>query len=104
VQDGKVTAKGLEELRQRMPFAGLSEFETNPVLSHIGNLFTVELIVRYIEGKVGVGRSREAAPPVPLTPPERGTVCTGSYRPGGGTERPAYAVVGHARKMSSVPP
>ena len=53
VQDGRVTAKGRAELRARMPFADLSEFEKDPELSHIGDLFTVDLITRYIEGKLG---------------------------------------------------
>src|SRR5438132_10306180 len=52
VQDGKVTAKGLAELRARMPFADLSSFEKNPDVSGISDLFTVELITRYIQGKL----------------------------------------------------
>jgi acyl carrier protein len=52
VQDGKVTAKGLAELRQRMPFADLGDFEKNPEVTRIGDLFTVELITRYIQGKL----------------------------------------------------
>jgi hypothetical protein len=53
VQDGRVTDKGLAELRARMPFADLSKFEKNPELSGIGDLFTVEMITRYIQGKLG---------------------------------------------------
>jgi acyl carrier protein len=53
VQDGKVTTKGLAELHARMPFADLSEFEKDPELSRVGDLFTVDLITRYIEGKLG---------------------------------------------------
>ena len=53
VQDGKVTPKGLEELRQRMPFADLSKFEANPEVSGISDLFTVDMITRYIQGKLG---------------------------------------------------
>jgi len=53
VQDGRVTDKGLGELRARMPFADLSEFEKDPELSHVGDLFTVDLITRFIRGKVG---------------------------------------------------
>ena len=53
VQDGKVTTKGLSELRTRMPFADISKFEQNPELSKISDLFTVEMITRYIEGKLG---------------------------------------------------
>src|SRR5262245_61278025 len=52
VQDGRVTEKGLAELKARMPFADLSEFEKDPELGHISDLFTVELIARYIEGKL----------------------------------------------------
>ena len=52
VQDGRVTDKGLAELRARMPFADLSGFEKNPEVGHIGELFTVQLIARYIEGKL----------------------------------------------------
>src|SRR5437762_402402 len=52
VQNGKVTDKGLAELRSRMPFADLSKFEQNPELSKISDLFTVEMITRYIEGKL----------------------------------------------------
>ena len=53
VQNGRVTDKGLAELRARMPFADLSDFEKNPEVGHISDLFTVELITRYIEGKLG---------------------------------------------------
>lgn len=52
VKDGKVTAKGLAELRSKMPFAELDEFERNPTLEAIGDLFTVNLIVSYIENKL----------------------------------------------------
>ena len=57
VQNGKVTEKGLAELRARMPFADLSRFEANPELSAISDLFTVELIARYIQGKLGEGKN-----------------------------------------------
>src|SRR5215469_16655463 len=36
VQNGRVTTKGLEELRARMPLADLTEFEKDPELTHIG--------------------------------------------------------------------
>jgi acyl carrier protein len=52
VQNGKVTDKGLAELKARMPFADLDDFEKNPELSHLSDLFTVDLIARYIEGKL----------------------------------------------------
>jgi len=52
VQNGKVTQKGLDELRQKMPFADLKAFEQNPELTAISNLFTVNMIAKYIEGKL----------------------------------------------------
>ncbi len=52
VQNGKVTPKGLAELRAKMPFADLDGFEKNPELSHLSDLFTVKLIARYIQGKL----------------------------------------------------
>ena len=53
VQDGKVTERGLQELRAKMPFADLSDFEKDPQLTAISDLFTVEMITRYIQGKLG---------------------------------------------------
>jgi acyl carrier protein len=52
VQNGRVTEKGLAELRSKMPFADLSQFERNPELSNLSDLFTVDLITRYIQGKL----------------------------------------------------
>jgi len=52
VMDGKVTPKGLAELREKMPFAEMTEFEKNPRMDDIGDLFTVDLITKYIESKL----------------------------------------------------
>jgi len=52
VENGKVTAKGIDELRQRMPFADLSSFEADPEVNKLSDLFTVDLITRYIQGKL----------------------------------------------------
>src|SRR5947209_1358109 len=52
VQNGRVTEKGLAELRAKMPFANLDDFARNPEVSHLSDLFTVKLITRYIEGKL----------------------------------------------------
>ncbi|MBI2808032.1 MAG: acyl carrier protein [Planctomycetes bacterium] len=54
VMNGKVTEKGLDELRQKMPFADLSKFEKNPELTAISDLFTVDMIAKYIQGKLNV--------------------------------------------------
>jgi acyl carrier protein len=55
VQDGRVTPKGLQELRAKMPFADLTKFEENPEVGNLSNLFTVDLITRYIQGKLENG-------------------------------------------------
>jgi acyl carrier protein len=56
VMNGKVTQKGLDELRQKMPFADIGKFEKNPELTAISDLFTVEMITKYIEGKLDAKR------------------------------------------------
>ncbi len=53
VQDGKVNAAGLEELKKRMPYINLSKFEENPAVQAFGSLLTVGDLCRYIESKVG---------------------------------------------------
>lgn len=52
VSDGKVTAAGLEKLKERMPFADLSKFEQNPLVQDFGNLLTVQDLCNYVESKV----------------------------------------------------
>ncbi len=52
VQDGKITEKGLSELRTKMPYADLGAVEKNPDFTHLGDLFTVDLITRYIQTKL----------------------------------------------------
>jgi acyl carrier protein len=54
VRDGKVTSEGITQLRQRMPFADLSAFESNPNVKDFGNMLTVQDMARYVESKVGV--------------------------------------------------
>ena len=44
-----------------MPYADLAEFEKNPTLEGIGDLFTVNLIVSYIESKLAAGAGAKAA-------------------------------------------
>src|SRR5277367_1033285 len=57
VHDGRVTDKGLAELRSKMPFADLAKFENDPEVSNIGDLFTVDMITRYIQGKVSESKN-----------------------------------------------
>ena len=53
VQDGVVTSEGMAELKRRMPWADLSEFEQNPRVQDFGNLLTVGDLCNYVESKVG---------------------------------------------------
>ena len=52
VTNGKLTAKGLAELREKMSHTDLSAFEKDPDINKLGNLFTVGAIVNYLETKL----------------------------------------------------
>ena len=60
VQDGKLTDKGLAELRSRLPYADLSSFQSDPRLSAIPDLFTVDLVAAYVAWKIGNGAGSDA--------------------------------------------
>ena len=53
VREGQVTDKGMAELRERMPFADLDEFDKDRRVSVVTDLFTVNLLVRYVAWKLG---------------------------------------------------
>ena len=55
VSEGKVTDKGVEELRSRMPYADLAGFDHDRRLNAVPDLFTVDLITRYIAWKLAQG-------------------------------------------------
>jgi len=52
VKDGSLTEAGLTELKTRMPHADFSDFEQNPDINNMGELFTVQTIVNYVMTKV----------------------------------------------------
>ncbi len=52
VAGGKLTEQGLERLKSAMPHAGFSEFEKDPKVSKVPDLFTVGTIVKYVELKL----------------------------------------------------
>jgi hypothetical protein len=54
VSHGKLTAKGLSELENKMPHTDLSAFRNNPDINKLGDLFTVNSIVNYIANKLDV--------------------------------------------------
>ena len=55
VQNGRVTDRGMAELRSRMPYADLSGFEHDRRLDAVPELFTVALVTRYVTWKLGPG-------------------------------------------------
>jgi len=52
VSGGKLTEKGLAELKDKMPHTNLTEFEKDPNVNNIADLFTVDAIVNFVETKV----------------------------------------------------
>ncbi|MCL2639542.1 MAG: acyl carrier protein [Phycisphaerales bacterium] len=52
VQNGRMTEKGLTELKTRMSFADLSKFEADPDINKFRDIFTVDTLVRYVMTKV----------------------------------------------------
>jgi acyl carrier protein len=52
VQDGKVNAAGIVELKKRMPFADLTKFEANPNVQNLGEQLTVQDMVNFVEYKL----------------------------------------------------
>jgi acyl carrier protein len=52
VANGKMTAKGLAELKAKMPHTDISEFAKNPEVSKLADLFTVGMIVNFVESKL----------------------------------------------------
>ena len=52
VSNGKVTAKGIAELKARMPFADLSSFESDPDVNRFRDVFTVDTLVKYVMTKL----------------------------------------------------
>jgi acyl carrier protein len=53
VDDGQVTDEGLALLRARLPYADLKELERGRRLNQIDDLFTVDLLSRFISWKLG---------------------------------------------------
>lgn len=52
VSSGKLTEKGLAELKARMPHTDLADFQDNPDVNKIADLFTVDSIVNFIQTKL----------------------------------------------------
>jgi len=53
VQNGKLTPTGLAMLKERMPHADFSDFEKDPDISKMAEMFKVQMLVNYVKTKVG---------------------------------------------------
>jgi acyl carrier protein len=61
VRDGSVTDEGVDLLRSRMPYADLTSLEYDRSLATVAELFTVDLLVRYVGWKLAGGEQAAAA-------------------------------------------
>jgi acyl carrier protein len=52
VREGRVTDQGMGELRSRMPYADLDGFDRDRRLTAVPDLFTVDLVTRYVTWKL----------------------------------------------------
>lgn len=52
VEDGRVNAAGITKLRERMPFADLTNFERDPVVQKLGQQLTVQDMCNFVEHKL----------------------------------------------------
>lgn len=52
VNDRKLNDAGLAALREHMPHADLSEFEEDPDIDKIGEVFTVGTVINFLEHKL----------------------------------------------------
>ncbi|MHC4499403.1 MAG: acyl carrier protein [Planctomycetota bacterium] len=52
VNNGKLTETGLAQLKTKMPHTDLTAFESDPDINKLGDLFTVDAIVNYVDGKL----------------------------------------------------
>ena len=52
VEDGKVNAAGMAKLKERMPFADLSQFAADPSVQNLGKQLTVQDMCNFVEHKL----------------------------------------------------
>lgn len=48
----RITASGLVKLKEALPHTDLTEFEKSPDVSKMADLFTVDTILKYVEGRL----------------------------------------------------
>lgn len=53
VEDGKVTEGGIAQLREKMPHADVDSFAGDPQVSKLPDLFTVDMMCKFLASKLG---------------------------------------------------
>ena len=53
VAAGKITAAGIAELKTRMPHADIDTFAADPRVERMSDLFTVDMICKFLAAKLG---------------------------------------------------
>ena len=70
VENGIVKPAGIQMLKEKMPFSDFTEFEKDPRVEAMSKLFTVEMITKYVEGKLAAGPSEPPPPPTEFPNPQ----------------------------------
>lgn len=52
VENGKVTRRGIAELKARLPHADFARLEADPSVENVGEVFTVDAVVKFVEKKL----------------------------------------------------
>jgi len=52
VLNGKLTQQGLEQIKKKMPHTDLAAFTADPDINKLGDLFTVDSIVNFVEARL----------------------------------------------------
>lgn len=52
VQEGKVTAKGIAALKERLPHINFASLEADPQITRVAKVFTVDALVNFCERKL----------------------------------------------------
>ncbi len=53
VKEGQVTPEGIHELRTKLPYLEIEEFAKDPQISKLAEQFTVQMILRYLQDRLG---------------------------------------------------
>lgn len=52
VSQGRVTEAGLQELKAKVPYMDVDAFSKDPVISKMGDFFTVRMIINYLKDRL----------------------------------------------------